>query len=112
MKAFGNAFELPVCKGLRMKFNVSKAKKLALLCVAAGVMSGCAPMVSGAMNATMSEEAAVAKTATYFGAEPKEIVITQFEKGPLSTSWSARYKGTFYNCSIYYGSVSCTKPGG
>jgi hypothetical protein len=112
-EAFGNAFELLLFKRYEMTFNnASMGKKAILIFATLGFMTGCAPMVSGAMNATMSEQGAAAKTAAYFGADQKDIVVSKFEKGALTSTWSTRYKGVFYNCMVYYGEVSCKQPGG
>lgn len=74
-------------------------------------LSGCAPLVSGAMNASLSDEDVVVKTADYFGAQQKSIKVSNIEKGALTTNYKVNYKNTLYNCSIYYGSVTCKKPG-
>lgn len=73
--------------------------------------SGCAPMISGAMNATVTDDVVFEKTAKYFGVSHNEIKITSIDKGVLETSYQVRYAGKFYNCSIYYGSVTCKQPG-
>ena len=74
-------------------------------------LSGCAAVLSGAMNGATTDEAVVTKTAAYFGADRAQIKITDINKQLLATSYKATYKGTMYNCSIYYGTVSCGKPG-
>ena len=73
--------------------------------------SGCAAVLSGAMNSATTDEAVVTKTAAYFGADRAQIRITDINKQLLATSYKATYKGTMYNCSIYYGTVSCGKLG-
>lgn len=74
-------------------------------------ISGCAPMISGAMNTIVDENAVYEKTAKYFGVTRKDIKISSIEKGALATSYQTRYAGNLYNCSIYYGEVNCKKPG-
>jgi hypothetical protein len=72
---------------------------------------GCAPMVSGAMNASITEADVMSKTAKYFGAKQKDIKVTDIDKGALATNYKTTYKGKLYNCSIYYGQVKCQRPG-
>lgn len=81
--------------------------------MAFGVLSlaGCAPILSGAMNASLSEKEVATKTADYFGTQEKNINITNIDKGALQTSYKATYKKTLYNCTIYYGAVTCKQPG-
>jgi hypothetical protein len=74
-------------------------------------LSGCAAVLSGAMNSTTADKTLATKTAAYFGADQAQIKITDINKQLLATSYKATYKGTMYNCSIYYGTVSCGKPG-
>lgn len=88
-----------------------KMIKGAVLVVAGAVaMTGCAPMMSGAMNVNMSEDLAATKTASYFGASKGDIVVSQFDKSALTSAWKATYQGKLYNCSIYYGEVTCKQP--
>lgn len=74
-------------------------------------LSGCAAVLSGAMNSATTDEAVATKTAAYFGADRAQIKITDIDKQLFATSYKATYKGTTYNCSISYGTVSCGKPG-
>lgn len=75
------------------------------------IFTGCAPMISGAMNASLNEKDVSTKTAAYFGTQEQKINITNLNKGALQTSYKATYKKTLYNCTIYYGEVSCKQPG-
>ena len=89
-------------------------KKLKTIFAAAVVtinMTACAPMISGAMNATVTEQDVIDKTIKYFGATRQELTISDIEKKALSTDYKVRYKGKNYNCWIYYGDVSCKQPG-
>ena len=81
------------------------------LASASVLLGACAPMISGSMNMGMTQEKAVSETARYFGTTPDKILISNYDKGALSTSYQVRYSGTLYNCTIYYGEVKCTKPG-
>lgn len=82
-----------------------------VLCMVALNMTGCATIVSGAMNRTLSDADVTQKTEHYFGATHKEIVISNIDKGMISTTYQTKYKGTLYNCRIYYGDVECLRPG-
>lgn len=73
--------------------------------------SGCAPIISGAMNMNVTDEAVNEKTAKYFGVERKGIVVSQIEKGMLETTYKTMHGGKLYNCQIYYGEVDCKQPG-
>lgn len=73
--------------------------------------SGCAPMVSGAMNTMVDENMVFEKTAKYFGVTRKEIIISSINKEALQTTYQTKYAGNLYNCWIYYGEVTCKKPG-
>lgn len=85
-------------------------KKIAvLLCL--GMVSGCGPILSATTNSSVTEDSVLADTAKYFGANPKEIKISNYNKGMLGTGYQATYKGTLYNCTIYYGNLTCKKPG-
>jgi hypothetical protein len=75
------------------------------------LLSGCAPMISGAMNTMVDENVVFERTAKYFGTTRKDITITSIEKGALSTTYQTRFEGKLYNCSIYYGEVTCKQPG-
>lgn len=79
-----------------------------------GVMflSGCAPVISGVMNAAVDENAVYEKTAKYFGVSRDSIIVSSIEKGALATAYRVKYAGRLYNCSIYYGTVDCKQPGG
>lgn len=87
---------------------------LRMIVVAASLvlMSGCAPLISGAMNAGVDDKAVAEKTAKYFGTSAQKLSISSVEKGALTTSYQARYAGKLYNCTIYYGEVDCKQPGG
>ncbi|MDO5693517.1 MAG: hypothetical protein Q4G70_13765 [Pseudomonadota bacterium] len=85
-------------------------KTLAAVAVVAS-LAGCAPMLSGAMNAGTTEADVLAKTAAHFGAKPEEVKISAVDKQLLATDYKATYKGVLYNCTLYYGSVTCKKPG-
>lgn len=89
-------------------------KRVILLVLAtsgAFLFNGCAALVSGAMNAGLNDKDITTKTASYFGTKEKNIKITDINKGALSTDYKATYNKTLYNCTIYYGTVSCKKPG-
>ena len=79
--------------------------------LAISVISGCAPMISGAMNSSVTNETVITKTSDYFGVSRNEIIITKIEKSALSTSYKTKYNGKNYNCTLYYGAVSCKEPG-
>ncbi len=74
-------------------------------------MPGCAPIIAGSMAAGETDQTVVSKTADYFGTTPGRLRVSNIDKGLLGTSYQTRYRGTFYNCRIYYGSVSCAEPG-
>lgn len=74
-------------------------------------ISGCAPLISASMNAGVTDEVVVTKTADYFGVTQDEIEVSRIEKGTLATAYKTMYKGNLYNCSIYYGDVTCKVPG-
>ncbi|WP_205182531.1 peptidoglycan-binding protein [Burkholderia sp. LMG 13014] len=77
------------------------------LAVLASGLSACAPIISGAMNATVDENSLKTKTADYFHATPENVDISHVEKGALSTAYNARYAGAYYKCTVYYGQVDC-----
>lgn len=87
-------------------------RSIALAAAASGLLlAGCAPMISGVMNATTTDADVATKTAAYFGAKPEQIKITNINKQALATDYQTTYKGVLYNCTIYYGAVTCKKPG-
>ncbi|WP_394475123.1 peptidoglycan-binding protein [Ralstonia mannitolilytica] len=86
---------------------IKRFAKSVLLVVAASTMSACAPMISGAMNATVSEDSLKAKTADYLGVPAEGVAITSMDKGALSTTYKAQYGDNRYGCSIYYGQIDC-----
>lgn len=88
-----------------------KKRLFALFIMALGVLmiTGCAPMISGAMNASLNEKEVVTKTANYFGSQENDINVTNISKGALETTYKVTYKNSLYNCSIYYGAVNCKK---
>ena len=86
---------------------------LTLLAAAStALLTACAPMISGVMNASTTDADVAAKTAAYFAAKPEQIKITNINKQALATDYQTTYKGVLYNCTLYYGSVTCKKPGG
>lgn len=82
------------------------AKSVILVAVAAS-MSACAPLISGAMNATVTEDSLKAKTAEYLGVPAETLAIQSIDKSALSTSYKAQYGNMRYGCTIYYGQVDC-----
>jgi hypothetical protein len=60
----------------------------------------------------VTDDVVMAKTAKYFGASPKDVTVSAIDKGALATSYQAKHAGQLYNCNIYYGEVTCKKPGG
>ncbi len=78
-----------------------------LLAVAVSGMSACAPIISGAMNATVTEDSLKAKTADYLGVPAQSLTISSVDKGALSTAYKAQYGNLRYGCTIYYGQVDC-----
>ncbi len=74
-------------------------------------LSSCGVIIAGGMNAGIDDEKVLAMTAKYFGVEEKQIKVSNIEKQALSTTYRTIYKGTMYNCSIYTGTVKCSKPG-
>ena len=75
------------------------------------LLGGCAPVVSGAMNAGVDEASLPARTAEYFGTSPGRVRVSEVNRGLLATSYKARVNGALYNCRVYYGSVDCMRPG-
>lgn len=94
--------------------NANTIAKTAVVTLIAGsfLLSGCAPMISGAMNATVDEGVVIEKTAKYFGLKREDVKIANVEKGALSTTYQTRVSKVLYNCTIYYGEVNCSQPGG
>ena len=74
-------------------------------------LPGCAPMISGAMNASENEKSIACKTAEYFNTTVNEVEILNHENQVLSRSYQTKYKGNIYNCTLYYGVVKCSLPG-
>lgn len=91
--------------------SINFIEKLAIVCTFGVIASGCAPMISGAMNLTVTDETVIEKTVSYFGTNSGEVKISDINKNALDTSYKAVYKKTLYNCNIYYGSVTCKQPG-
>lgn len=81
--------------------------KSTLLVITASTLSACAPMISGAMNASVNEESLKAKTAEYLGVPAEALTISSMDKGPLATNYRAQYRDMRYGCTIYYGNVDC-----
>jgi len=90
---------------------MKKLKTVFVAAAATASLTACAPMISGAMNAGVTEQDVIDKTVKYFGAPRQELTITDIEKNALSTDYKVRYKGKNYNCSVYYGDVTCKQPG-
>lgn len=86
-------------------------RSLCLIAVASVTIPGCAPMISGAMNMTVTPETISEKTAKYFGVAAGTLSISNIEKSALATSYQVRTAGKLYNCTIYYGDVQCKQPG-
>ena len=82
---------------------------LAVCAVAAA--SGCAPMISAGMNASVDEALVRTETAQYFGVTESAISVENYEKHALATTWQTRHDGVLYNCRMYYGEVECKRPG-
>lgn len=93
-----------------------KAVHAAMVLSASILISGCAPIISGVMNASTSQDDVALKTAKYFGTSRENITISGIDKGALTTSYQAKVTDKNYACSIYYGEVGCkqsgTQPGG
>jgi hypothetical protein len=88
-------------------------KKVLVLAIAVFCLglTGCAPIISGVMNATVTDDVVLEKTSKYFGVSRNEIKVSSIEKGALATAYKTKYAGKLYNCSIYYGNVDCKLPG-
>lgn len=82
------------------------ARTIGIILVLTHFLSGCA-----VTNLMTDEDLAREKTAAYFGVKPSELVISQYRKDLLATSYQVRQKGILYNCIIYYGAVNCKQPG-
>lgn len=95
-------------QGENMKIHCTRYVMLAAALV---YMSGCAPIVSSAMNVSVDEQEVRTKTAKYFGAPEDEIEITNYDKQLLATGYQTTYQGELFNCRVYYGSVDCARPG-
>lgn len=83
---------------------------IALIGSLAITMTGCAPLLAGTMNRSVTDDVVLEKTAKYFGANRKDISVAEIDKGVLSTTYQTKYKGNLYNCRIYYGDVECMNP--
>lgn len=88
---------------------MNKAKLLtsALVLMFSAMTTGCAPMISGVMNASLDNEAILVKTAEYFGAPRSKVTISNIKNDVLASSYNASLGGKVYKCSIYYGAVKC-----
>ncbi len=75
------------------------------------LISGCSPLISASMNASVTDETVVTKTADYFGVTEEEIEVTRINKNALNTKYRTKYKNNLYNCYIQLGSVVCKIPG-
>lgn len=84
---------------------------ITILLAGTAFLSGCAPLISGAMNATIDEATVHEKTAKYFSTERENVSISSVEKGALSTTYQAKVAGKAYTCRIYYGDVTCGQAG-
>jgi len=91
-------------KETKMKKQIAYAAGLML---GATLITGCAPMLSASMNASLSDKAIVEKTASHFGVQPADILISDVKNEVLSTTYKTSYGKKLYNCSIYYGAVKC-----
>lgn len=92
--------------------NKANTTLIGLVFASTGFLSGCAPMIAASMAASTTDNDVFEKTATYFGTSRDNLVISAIDHGALGTTYQTRYDGKFYNCKIYYGAVSCEKPGG
>lgn len=91
--------------------NKNTIARFSLIFAASAFMTGCAPIVSGVMNATIDENSAAEKIASYFDTPRSNVMITSTDKGVLATSYQVKFSGKSYNCAIYYGQVECKQPG-
>lgn len=85
--------------------------KATIVVVLLSTQTACAAMVSGAMNASVTEDEVRTKTAQYFSVAPDKVLVTNIAKGLLATEYKAMVADEIYNCQMYYGAVSCKKPG-
>jgi murein L,D-transpeptidase YcbB/YkuD len=92
---------------------MNKAKLLtsALALMFSAMTTGCAPMISGVMNAALDENAIYEKTAAYFNVPRSRLTITDIKNDVLASSYKATVVGKAYKCSIYYGEVKCSNLG-
>jgi len=81
--------------------------RFACLSVVAVNLTACAPILSGAMNATVDESTLKTKTADYLGVSSESVSISAMDKAALSTSYKAQYGDKRFSCTIYYGQVNC-----
>ena len=88
--------------------SIAKAASITSLAI---LFSGCAPMISGAMNMSVTPDVVAQKTAKYFSVAESSLQISNIEKQALATSYQVRNAGKLYNCTIYYGEVQCKQPG-
>lgn len=91
--------------------NKKTIVRIATIFAGVAFITGCAPMISGVMNAAVDENSVLEKTAKYFGAARENLTVSSIEKGALSTTYQAKNAGKIYNCSIYYGAVNCNQIG-
>lgn len=84
-----------------------KSAFFTVLIIGSALLAGCAPIISGAMNATLTEKDILDKTASHFGIPATKLSISDIKNDVLATSYKTRYAGKTYNCSIYYGAVKC-----
>ncbi len=90
---------------------MKRLQSIFIAVLGAAGLSACAPMISGAMNAAITNQDVIDKTAKYFNVSSRDIKITDIEKNALSTDYKVGFKGKIYNCWVYYGDVSCKQPG-
>lgn len=82
----------------------------AVLAMASAIfMTGCAPLISGAMNATTTDESIKEKTAKYFATTTDKVKISHINKSLLDTSYRAQVGKNIHVCNIYFGDVNCPK---
>lgn len=93
-------------------FMSNDRAKLAIVVGALLFVPGCAPMISGSMNMSVTEGEVKEKTADYFGVSQSKVVISDYQKGLLGVTYKTSVNGKLYNCALYYGAVDCKVPGG
>lgn len=98
--------------GIQVSFTKSSIVKIVTIASTIGFLSGCAPMVSGTMNANLTEGDVKTKTADYFGVTQSKLTISDLKKNMLDTTYKTKVNGKLYNCTVYYGAVDCKVPGG